>query len=93
MGIKVRGHRLYINLSIPLPYKYRGGGVTAFRRKNGRVEVLLGLSLNSPEKGKWFFPCGGAEGKEKLITAGLREFREEVGVRLIERYITKTGVL
>jgi 8-oxo-dGTP pyrophosphatase MutT (NUDIX family) len=77
---------------IPLPYKYRGGGVAVFRKNNGKIEVLLGLRLNNPGKGKWSFPGGGAEGKEKLITAGIREFREEVGVQLYGRYITKTGV-
>jgi 8-oxo-dGTP pyrophosphatase MutT (NUDIX family) len=92
MSIRVQGHRVYINLSIPLPYKYRGGGVAVFRKNNGKVEVLLGLRLNRPGKGKWSFPGGGAEGKEKLITAGVREFREEVGVQLLGRYITKVGV-
>jgi 8-oxo-dGTP pyrophosphatase MutT (NUDIX family) len=66
--------------------------VAVFRRNNGKTEVLLGLRLNNPGKGKWSFPGGGAEGKEKLITAGFREFREEVGVQLYGRYITKIGV-
>jgi 8-oxo-dGTP pyrophosphatase MutT (NUDIX family) len=50
------------------------------------------LRLNNPGKGKWSFPGGGAEGKEKLLTAGIREFKEEVGVQLYGRYITKVGV-
>jgi 8-oxo-dGTP pyrophosphatase MutT (NUDIX family) len=79
-------------LAIPLPYKYRGGGVAVFRKNNGKTEVLLGLRRNNPGKGKWSFPGGEAEGKEKLITAGTREFREETGVQLLGRYITKAGV-
>jgi 8-oxo-dGTP pyrophosphatase MutT (NUDIX family) len=75
-----------------LPYKYRGGGVAVFRKNNGKTEVLLGLRLNNPGKGRWSFSGGGAEGKERLITAGIREFREEVGVQLYGRYITKIGV-
>jgi ADP-ribose pyrophosphatase YjhB (NUDIX family) len=66
--------------------------VAVFRRNNGKTEVLLGLRLNNPGKGRWSFPGGGAEGKERLITAGIREFREEVGVQLYGRYITKIGV-
>jgi 8-oxo-dGTP pyrophosphatase MutT (NUDIX family) len=79
-------------LEIPLPYKYRGGGVAVFRKNNGKIEVLLGLRLNNPGKGKWSFPGGKAEGEEKLITAGLREFQEESGVRLSGNRITKVGL-
>jgi 8-oxo-dGTP pyrophosphatase MutT (NUDIX family) len=92
MGIKLQRHRLHISLTIPLPYKYRGGGVAVFRVNNGRPEVLLGLRANSPGKGLWSFPGGAAEGNEKLSTAAVREFREEVGVQLYGRYITKTGL-
>ena len=63
-----------------------------FRKNKGKTEVLLGLRLNNPGKGRWSFPGGGVKGKEKLITAGIREFREEVGVQLYGRYITKIGV-
>jgi 8-oxo-dGTP pyrophosphatase MutT (NUDIX family) len=53
---------------------------------------LLGLRANNPGKGLWTFPGGRAEGKEKLSTAAVREFREETGVRLYGRYITRTGL-
>lgn len=66
--------------------------MAAFRKKNGKAEVLLGLRLNNPGKGKWSFPGGGVEGKENLSTTAVREFREEVGVQLLDRYITKIGV-
>jgi 8-oxo-dGTP pyrophosphatase MutT (NUDIX family) len=92
MGVSVKGHRLHIELTIPLPYKYRGGGVAVFRINNGQPEVLLGLRANNPGRGRWSFPGGGAEGKEKLSTAAFREFREETGVQILGRYITKTGL-
>jgi 8-oxo-dGTP pyrophosphatase MutT (NUDIX family) len=53
---------------------------------------LLGLRLNNPGRGKWSFPGGGAEGKEELITTGVREFKEETGIQLYGRYITRVGV-
>jgi 8-oxo-dGTP pyrophosphatase MutT (NUDIX family) len=92
MSIEIQGHKLRINLTIPLPYKYRGGGVAVFRINNGKPEVLLGLRANNPGRGTWSFPGGGAEKEERLITAAVREFREETGVQLFRRYITKTGV-
>jgi 8-oxo-dGTP pyrophosphatase MutT (NUDIX family) len=92
MGIKIQGHKIYINLTIPLPYKYRGGGVAVFRIKNAQPEVLLGLRADNPGRGLWTFPGGGAEGCEKLSAAAVREFREETGVQLYGRYITKTGL-
>jgi 8-oxo-dGTP pyrophosphatase MutT (NUDIX family) len=79
-------------LTIPFPYKYRGGGVAVFRISNGLPEVLLGLRANNPGKGLWTFPGGGAEGCERLSAAAVREFREETGVQLYGRYITKTGL-
>jgi 8-oxo-dGTP pyrophosphatase MutT (NUDIX family) len=92
MDIKVQGHKLYINITISLPYKYHGGGVAVFRINNGYPEVLLGLRANNPGRGLWTFPGGGAEGYEKLSMAAVREFREETGVQLYGRYITKMGL-
>jgi 8-oxo-dGTP pyrophosphatase MutT (NUDIX family) len=94
MGISVLGHKLYIDLrlTIPLPQKYRGGGVAVFRINNGQPEVLLGLRAFNPGRGLWTFPGGGAEGREKLSAAAIREFREETGVQLYGRYITRTGI-
>jgi 8-oxo-dGTP pyrophosphatase MutT (NUDIX family) len=66
--------------------------VAIFRIKNGLPEVLLGLRANNPGRGQWTFPGGGAEGCERLSTAAVREFREETGVQLYGRYITKTGL-
>jgi 8-oxo-dGTP pyrophosphatase MutT (NUDIX family) len=66
--------------------------VAVFRTSNGQPEVLLGLRTNNPGKGLWTFPGGGAEGEEKLSTAAVREFREETGIQLYGRYITRTGI-
>jgi 8-oxo-dGTP pyrophosphatase MutT (NUDIX family) len=66
--------------------------VAVFRIKNGQPEVLLGLRANNPGRGQWTFPGGGAEGCEKLSAAAIREFREETGVQLYGRYITRTGL-
>ena len=92
--ISIKGHKLHvsIDLSIPLPFKYRGGGVAVFRISNGTPEVLLGLRANNPGRGLWSFPGGAAEGQEKLHTAAVREFKEETGVQLYGRYITRVGL-
>jgi 8-oxo-dGTP pyrophosphatase MutT (NUDIX family) len=66
--------------------------VAVFRINNGQPEVLLGLRAINPGRGLWTFPGGGAEGREKLSTAALREFQEETGVQLYGRYITRTGI-
>jgi 8-oxo-dGTP pyrophosphatase MutT (NUDIX family) len=66
--------------------------VAVFRINKGHPEVLLGLRANNPGRGLWTFPGGGAEGCERLSTAAVREFREETGVQLYGRYITKTGL-
>jgi 8-oxo-dGTP pyrophosphatase MutT (NUDIX family) len=92
MGIKVQGRKVHINLTIPLPYKYRGGGVAVFRINSGRPEVLLGLRAGNPGRGTWSFPGGEAKVREKLSTAAVREFQEETGVQLYGRHITKTGL-
>jgi 8-oxo-dGTP pyrophosphatase MutT (NUDIX family) len=92
MGITISGHSLRINLTMPLLHKYRGGVVAVFRTNSDQPEVLLGLRANNPGGGLWTFPGGGAEGKETLSTAAVREFREETGVQLYGRYITRTGL-
>jgi 8-oxo-dGTP pyrophosphatase MutT (NUDIX family) len=66
--------------------------VAVFRINNGRPEVLLGLRAGNPGKGLWTFPGGGADGRETLSAAAVREFHEETGVQLYGRYIIKTGL-
>jgi len=90
--ISVNDHKLHLNITIPLPCKYRGGGTAVFRIKDDKPEVLLGLRANNPGRGLWSFPGGCAEGKEKLSSAAIREFKEETGVQLYGRYVTRSGI-
>jgi 8-oxo-dGTP pyrophosphatase MutT (NUDIX family) len=66
--------------------------VAVFHKVGEKTEVLLGLRVNNPGKGKWSFPGGGAEGKENLTATGIREFREETGIQLYRRFITRIGI-
>jgi len=90
--VYLRNNRLHISFSIPLLRKYRGGGVALFRSTGEQHEVLLGLRVNNPGRGLWSFPGGEAESYEKLSDAALREFKEETGVQLLGRFISRTGI-
>lgn len=92
MGVYIKNHKLCIDIRLPLPYRYKGAGVALFRVINGKTEVLLGLRRNRPHKNKWTFPGGGVERNEKFSAAAVREFREEVGVQLYRRFMTRTGI-
>jgi len=93
ISIQGRKLRIRLDITIPLLCKYRGGGTAVFRIHNNQMEVLLGLRANRPGRGLWSFPGGEAEQSEKMTSAALREFKEETGVQLYRRYITRTGVL
>jgi diadenosine hexaphosphate hydrolase (ATP-forming) len=54
----------------------QAGGV-AFRRRRGRVEILLVRSKKDPSI--WIFPKGHIEPGETAADAALRETREEAG--------------
>lgn len=55
-----------------------------YRKKEGRVEVLLGHAggpfWNKKDKGAWSIPKGECDPDEDLQTAARREFTEETGV-------------
>jgi len=61
----------------------RSAGLLLYRRRGGRVEVLL-VHLGGPfwskkDAGAWFIPKGELEEGEEPLHAARREFREELG--------------
>src|SRR5450755_3059744 len=61
----------------------RSAGVLLYRRREGRLEVLLvhpgGPFWSKKDQGAWFVPKGELEGDEEPLSAARREFREELG--------------
>ena len=61
-------------------------GILLFRRSSGETEVLLvkpgGPFWQNKDVGAWMIPKGMVEPGETPVEAALREFEEEVGVRL-----------
>ena len=58
-------------------------GILLFRRRAGRLEVLLahpgGPFWAKKDAGAWTIPKGLIEPAEDLLAAALREFKEEIG--------------
>ena len=58
-------------------------GVLMYRRRAGQIEVLLvhpgGPFWKKKDEGAWSIPKGEQEEGEDLLTAAVREFREEIG--------------
>jgi predicted NUDIX family NTP pyrophosphohydrolase len=61
----------------------RSAGILLYRRRDGRIEVLLvhpgGPFWSKKDDGAWFVPKGELEGDEEPLTAARREFQEELG--------------
>ena len=61
-------------------------GILLFRRRSGKTEVLLvkpgGPFWRNKDAGAWMIPKGMVEPGEAPAEAALREFEEEVGVKL-----------
>jgi predicted NUDIX family NTP pyrophosphohydrolase len=61
-------------------------GILLFRQRSGKTEVLLvrpgGPFWRNKDAGAWMIPKGMVEPGEALAEAALREFEEEVGVKL-----------
>jgi len=61
-------------------------GVLLYRRRGGRVEVLLvhpgGPFWRGKDRGAWMIPKGGIEPGESAEQAARREFEEELGAAL-----------
>jgi predicted NUDIX family NTP pyrophosphohydrolase len=61
-------------------------GILLFRRQAGETEVLLvkpgGPFWRNKDAGAWMIPKGMVEPGETCVEAALREFEEEVGVKI-----------
>jgi predicted NUDIX family NTP pyrophosphohydrolase len=61
----------------------RSAGILLYRRREGRIEVLLthpgGPFWSKKDDGAWFVPKGELEGDEEPLRAARREFQEELG--------------
>jgi predicted NUDIX family NTP pyrophosphohydrolase len=63
-------------------------GILLFRQRPGATEVLLirpgGPFWRNRDVGAWMIPKGAVEPGETSVEAALREFEEEVGIRLTQ---------
>jgi predicted NUDIX family NTP pyrophosphohydrolase len=71
-------------------------GLLMYRRRDGRLEVLL-VHLGGPfwkkkDRGAWFIPKGEINPGEEELTAAQREFQEETGLVPGGRYMPLGGV-
>jgi predicted NUDIX family NTP pyrophosphohydrolase len=70
-------------------------GILLFRRRDGRLEVLLahpgGPFFARKDEGHWTIPKGEVDPGEELFAVGRREFEEETGQPLPEGPSTELG--
>jgi predicted NUDIX family NTP pyrophosphohydrolase len=66
-------------------------GILMFRRKNGRLELLLvhpgGPFWRNKDEGAWTIPKGEVAPGEQPLETAKREFEEETGVKLTRDFI------
>jgi len=64
----------------------KSAGLLLYRRTEGRLEVLLihpgGPFWSRKDEGAWSIPKGEFGADEEPLSAALREFEEEVGIRV-----------
>src|SRR5689334_7574517 len=64
----------------------QSAGIVAFRRRHGRIEVLLvhpgGPFWRNKDLGAWSIPKGEYDADEEAEATARREFREELGIEL-----------
>jgi predicted NUDIX family NTP pyrophosphohydrolase len=70
-------------------------GILLFRRRDGRLEVLLahpgGPFFARKDQGHWTIPKGEVDPGEELFAVGRREFEEETGQPLPDGPSTELG--
>jgi len=66
----------------------QSAGIVAFRRRHGRIEVLLvhpgGPFWRNKDLGAWSIPKGEYDVGEEAEATARREFREELGIELTQ---------
>lgn len=71
-------------------------GILLYRKINNHYEVLLvhpgGPFWKNKDEGAWTIPKGETEGGEELLTAAIREFYEETGIKLHGNFTALTPV-
>lgn len=71
-------------------------GLLLYRRRNGRLQVLLvhpgGPFFKNKDHGAWSIPKGLVEPGEELLTAAMREFEEEIGIEPAGTFLPLTPV-
>lgn len=74
----------------------QSAGVLLFRRRDGRLEVLLvhpgGPFFAKKDAGAWTIPKGEADAGEALLDVARREFREETGFAIEGKFIELTPI-
>jgi predicted NUDIX family NTP pyrophosphohydrolase len=69
----------------------KSAGILAFRTRDGAIEVLLvhpgGPFWRNKDRGAWSIPKGEYDGDDDPERLARREFREELGIELVEGLI------
>jgi predicted NUDIX family NTP pyrophosphohydrolase len=69
----------------------QSAGIVAFRRRHGRIQVLLvhpgGPFWRNKDLGAWSIPKGEYDAGEGAEAAARREFQEELGIELTQQLL------
>jgi predicted NUDIX family NTP pyrophosphohydrolase len=79
------------------PLKAQSAGLVLYRKRNGKVEVLLvhpgGPFWQKRDEGVWSIPKGEIDGSETGLDVARREFQEELGVPAPAGDVTALGTV